>query len=760
MKYVALFLDGDSYIEKCLLLIKYICAPGSKTAPHITLRLFKEDDDRINNIIHQNITHLNIIEPGAFNIQGKAKNEHNRNNAKPYIVFLKCESDQLEGIDYRPDYPFSRLHITLYEGDDIKFTKSLLSLLKSFPWNLTILFEPAKHLTDQILGTKTTSFNAAHFTELFDDLCIHSPEVLFDNLSTEKKLDLIHSILSCMDLFRNNNKSSYADSLYSDTEIAFDSSGIPVSTQFIDYSNTIDSALVKEKIDDLSNNIQEYFVTPPEYADEMAFCALEELTSESVIDFGDSAVGGGALFLAFKRLIDSQIDSHASTKQIIHSAIGIDNDKKMALEAYLRCKKRGLVVYYGDALSPQMNLEEQRNLMMVNPPYNRHEEIPVSYKKKIRDLAQKQTGIVVPQKAGLYVYHLLIMDRWLKQNGIAVWLLPSAFLQTQYGGAVRKYLTENVRLLRVHQYDERATQFDNAMVSTTIVVFRKEHPQISDLVTFSFGKSAKKPKHMQKVTIEDISNCSNWNQLTVFEMKNINRQNSASHTTIFSDLFEIKRGIATGANSFFVVDRKKAAEIGIPSFALKPILPKSRYLQGNIIHTDKDGYPLVKPQLSLIDCDMEESDIKSQYPSFYAYLQKAKETDSNGQAIIDRTLIKTRKLWYKQEERDPPLFLLTYMGRKKDGGSYLSFFLNESAAIALNTYIMLYPKPWLCKLLQNDKALTEQLFLSLNKTANTILSEIGRVYSGGLRKVEPTELKTAKLIELPTIITDSIPAKN
>ena len=149
---------------------------------------------------------------------------------------------------------------------------------------------------------------------------------------------------------------------------------------------------------------------------------------------------------------------------------------------------------------------------------------------------------------------------------------------------------------------------------------------------------------------------------------------------------------------------------------------------------------------------MNESEIKTKYPSFYEYLQSAKKTDNKGKSIIDRNLIKSRNPWYKQEKRDPPLYLMTYMGRKKENLPSLYFILNKSKAVALNTYILLYPKQWLKELLDEDDSLCEKLLEALNYSAKKEIEQQTRVYSGGLQKLEPNELKELLLYQLPNAI--------
>jgi hypothetical protein len=68
------------------------------------------------------------------------------------------------------------------------------------------------------------------------------------------------------------------------------------------------------------------------------------------------------------------------------------------------------------------------------------------------------------------------------------------------------------------------------------------------------------------------------------------------------------------------------------------------------------------------------------------------------------------------------------------------FILNQSRATAANVYLLLYPKPALARALAIDPMLGRQIWEFLNGIdAATLLGE-GRVYGGGLYKMEPKEL--------------------
>ena len=79
----------------------------------------------------------------------------------------------------------------------------------------------------------------------------------------------------------------------------------------------------------------------------------------------------------------------------------------------------------------------------------------------------------------------------------------------------------------------------------------------------------------------------------------------ASHT--LGDFFAIKRGMATGANAFFILERQEAIRKGIPAEFLRPILPSSRHLPDAVIEAEPDGYPRLDKPLAIIDCDLPEA---------------------------------------------------------------------------------------------------------------------------------------------------------
>ena len=72
------------------------------------------------------------------------------------------------------------------------------------------------------------------------------------------------------------------------------------------------------------------------------------------------------------------------------------------------------------------------------------------------------------------------------------------------------------------------------------------------------------------------------------------------------------------------------------------------------------------------------------------------------------------------------------------------FILNHSNAIASNSYLLLYPKDDLKERLQEDDLLYQKVWEILQDISVDDIEGEGRVYGGGLKKIEPKELARVK----------------
>src|SRR5208337_722784 len=124
------------------------------------------------------------------------------------------------------------------------------------------------------------------------------------------------------------------------------------------------------------------------------------------------------------------------------------------------------------------------------------------------------------------------------------------------------------------------------------------------------------------------------------------------------NFFTIKRGIATGANDFFVLTREKAERLQIPNQFLKPVLPPPRYLSVIKVEADQKGNPILDQKPVLLSCDLPEETVRREHPTLWRYFLQGRE-----QGIDDRYICRHRSPWYSQQNRPDAPFLFNIMGR-------------------------------------------------------------------------------------------------
>lgn len=462
------------------------------------------------------------------------------------------------------------------------------------------------------------------------------------------------------------------------------------------------------------------FATPGPLAEEIIrYCQARWKDSQSV-RFLEPCVGTGSFYSALLRVFPNDL---------IERATGYEIDERHAGAARKLWTESGLAVTGGDFLD-QSPPQEKYNLLVTNPPYVRHHHLPRVKKERLQRLVHERLGLRISGLAGLYCYFLLLADTWLEEDGLSVWLIPSEFMDVNYGSSVKQYLTSQVRLIHIHRFCPSDVQFADALVSSAVVIFEKS-PFVGETV-FSLGGSLLAPATSVSLPHSFLRPEDKWTQYTARDGIVAARPGEG---ILFGDLFTIRRGVATGNNSFFILPRAKAAKLGIPERFLRPILPPPRQLPDSVIEANPDGFPRLEPQLALLDCRLPEGEVKKSYPGLWRYLSVGKKNH-----VHESYLTSHRTPWYSQEDRPVPPFLCTYMGRNGNGRKPFRFLWNKSQATAHNVYLLLYPKSNLREVLERDQGLHAELFAVLNSLDMERLATGGRVYGGGLYKIEPKEL--------------------
>lgn len=477
------------------------------------------------------------------------------------------------------------------------------------------------------------------------------------------------------------------------------------------------------------------FATPFELAQEIISYGLT-LQREKELSFLEPAIGTGSFYSAL--LVECGKQS-----KILKSATGIELDNDFYSAACELWGDTGINLINNDFTKTECS--ERVNLLISNPPYVRHHYISQEHKTELAAMTKNETGLSLSRLAGLYCYFVLCAHKWLAPNAICGWLIPSEFMDVNYGSILKQYLLNNVRLLRIHRYNPENCKFDNALVSSCVVWFKNEIVTENYDIEFSYGGTHERPEISKKIDKNTLEVHRKWTQFP--KKDNINRQSYNSSTPVLGDFFTIKRGLATGDNDFFILSKEQIEELSLDMQFFTPILPSPRHLKCDEVFSDKDGYPCLDTQYFLLSCTLPEDKIREHYPTIWNYLNGGKDTTAQ------KYLCKNRKVWYFQENRTATPFLCSYMGRgRSEHSAPFRFILNHTNAVATNSYLMLYPKAFLDEeITQSPDVLRKIWKILTNITASDLECE-GRIYGGGLKKIEPKELSRVRCPQLADLL--------
>ena len=479
------------------------------------------------------------------------------------------------------------------------------------------------------------------------------------------------------------------------------------------------------------------FATPTPLALDILRYAKRQLIDNANVRFFDPAIGTGSFYSALREVFP---------KSSIAAAVGYEIDPHYGTPAAALWKGTGLEIRHADfTQAPSPTGSQTFNLLICNPPYVRHHYIVNGDKHRLKARTREACGVEMSGLAGLYCYFLGQSHAWMASGGLAGWLIPSEFMDVNYGVSVKRYLLDRVRLLHIHRFDPNDVQFGDALVSSAVVWFRKQVPKSGHEVRFTYGGSLASPKMERFVPADTLRRDPKW---TRYPMK---VGFDAAVAPVLADFFTIKRGLATGNNSYFILPAEEIDRRELPYETFRPILPSPRYLPRDEVASDGNGNPLLERRLFLLHCSMEEEQIKRQHPALWRYLEEGKS-----RGIANRYLCRHRTPWYTQENRPPAPIVCTYLGRSdKKTGRPFRFVLNDSQATAANVYLMLYPKESVARAVAARPPLMRRIWEFLNRISPDAMLGEGRVYGGGLHKLEPKELGNVPVAGLAKLVGTS-----
>lgn len=364
--------------------------------------------------------------------------------------------------------------------------------------------------------------------------------------------------------------------------------------------------------------------------------------------------------------------------------------------------------------------EDKYDGIICNPPYLKFHDYDNA---SLVPLVNEQLGIRLNGFTNLYTLFLLKSISQLRDGGRMAYIVPSEFLNSDYGVEVKRALLRSGVLKHVVVVDFTQCAFDDALTTACILLCHKDG-SLSE-VRFSHVSDVDQLQaslaDYSAWAADQLKPETKWKQY--YEGA---RSADYRHLVPFSTFAKVSRGIATGANDYFTFRESKKELYGIPERCLMRCVCHSTDVHG-LFFTDDDFQRLLHSDKAVYlfnGCaDGADEHVRE-------YISLGEETGAD-----KRYLTASRKPWYAIENRKPSPIWVSVFNRKG-----LRFVRNIAGVSNLTTFHCVY-----------DAGVVDidVLFGYLvTNVAKEIFMDNSRQYGNGLVKFEPNDLNKGKAVDL------------
>ncbi len=404
--------------------------------------------------------------------------------------------------------------------------------------------------------------------------------------------------------------------------------------------------------------------------------------------------------------------------------------------------------------------------IVCNPPYNRFQAVPErrSIIKTIRD----QTGISYSSYTNLYILFLIKSLHQLSACGRLAYIIPTEFLNSAYGSAIKQMLIKEKLLLAIINFKNDSEMFFNA--TTTCCLLLADHSPKKDILFYNLdslddlskidprsikglphNKTAPHPadKLCHAVDYNKIDPTEKWRKYLspgkiqdyVNQPPDFNINPSSNFNTNLkpiSHFCTISRSIATGANDYFCMSPSKAAKYAIPPKALKKCICRSADIT-HPVFTGDDFFHLAQKDKNVYILDIagdtgSDSGMHMD-PALESYIKLGESEGVNRKYLPSH-----RKPWYSMENNKIAPIWVTTACRKN-----LKFIRNLAGINTLTTFHSVYIK----EEYQNETDIIFCYFLT--PLAQEIIRENRKELGNGLEKYQPKDMMEARMLDITKI---------
>jgi len=369
--------------------------------------------------------------------------------------------------------------------------------------------------------------------------------------------------------------------------------------------------------------------------------------------------------------------------------------------------------------------------IICNPPYFKFHDY--ENKKSLLEI-KKKLKVQLNGFTNIYTLFLLKAIHQLEQNGRAAFVIPSEFMNSDYGRIVKEKLLQTDTLAHVIILDFKEKLFD-ALTTTSILLLRKDNnskkinfiklnnkQQLKKLTLNLCSVLKSSGKSLNKACIDPNVKWKSYYQ----------KSESSNYKNLipFSNVAKVVRGIATGANEYFTFNAEKVRKYDIPDSCLMPCITKSKDVSQPFF-TDSHFKQLESQNAKVY---LLNAEIEPHNKNIEKYIQSGIEAEIN-----KRYLTSKRNPWFSVENRPPSPIWVSVFNRKN-----IKFVRNEAEIYNLTTFHCVYLNSNLFNSIDTDLLFA----YLLTDTAKSIFSDNSREYGNGLNKFEPNDLNRGLILDL------------
>ena len=371
--------------------------------------------------------------------------------------------------------------------------------------------------------------------------------------------------------------------------------------------------------------------------------------------------------------------------------------------------------------------------IVANPPYIRHHRLSNRVKEELRRISADTIGMSLDGRAGLHIYFLIRALSLLDKQGCLAFIMPADTCEGVFSPTLWSWIASSYRLDAVITFAPDASPFPKVDTNPIIFMISNEPPRKE----FFWARCVQPQTRALKNWADSGFDKIDATDLDVHKRNLVEGLSTGlsrpptrfdSESATLGDFASVLRGIATGANDFFFLTTNRAAELRIPDDFLIPAVGRTRDAPTDEITLETIETLDMKGRPTLLFSPDGRS--KDDFPKVVReYLDYGE-----AEGVHEKSLISTRRPWYKMETRIPPPILFAYLGRRN-----ARFIRNRAGVVPLTGFLCVYPH-------RDDIESIERLWQVLQQPETIAnLSLVGKSYGGGAIKVEPRSLEKLPL---------------